>query len=150
MGFGALKIEKIAYFTFRGYIFTNKLKSFGKPIRMAIERLKFKILAFGTFTHARDIIFTKYRLISESRFIIKMCPFSVQNDKICSEQMFVFVNVFGYDTNIHKIFKNIIWPLVSLNRQKYNSRRVHIMIAQHMVMKMPTCIKFNNISIFLQ
>ena len=52
---------------------------------MIIERLKFKILAHGTFTRAHDIIFDKYRRVSKSCFTNEMYIFSVRNDKICSE-----------------------------------------------------------------
>ena len=58
-------------------------------------------------TRARDNIFDKHRLISESRFINKMCLFSVRNDKICSEQRSMFVKVFEDDTCILNISKNI-------------------------------------------
>ena len=57
------------------------------------------------FTHARDNTFVKYRFISESRFINKMCPFSVQNGKIRCRQKSVFVKVFRYNTYIRKIQK---------------------------------------------
>ena len=58
---------------------------------MVIERLKFKNLASGTLTHAHDTIFDKYRLASESHFMNEMCIFSVRNDKMCYEQMSIFV-----------------------------------------------------------
>ena len=44
---------------------------------MVIEGLKFKMLASGMFTRARDNIFVKDQLASESRFTSKMCQFSV-------------------------------------------------------------------------
>ena len=44
---------------------------------MVLEGLKYNILAYETITRAHDNIFAKYRPISESRFISKMCSFSV-------------------------------------------------------------------------
>ena len=110
MGFDASKIDKIGFWVvFGGYvrfqntvmcIFSQTIKILQNPIKMLLEGLKIQFLAFGTFTHARNIIFVKDRLISESHLMIKMCSFSVRNDNICYEHMSVFVNVFKYDTNI--------------------------------------------------
>ena len=57
---------------------------------MVLEGLKYKMLAFETFAHARDNTFVKDRHISKSCFNNKICSFSVQNHKICSEQRSVF------------------------------------------------------------
>ena len=61
---------------------------------MIIEGLKFQFLTSEVFTRARDTIFAINCLISESHFTDKMCSFSVQNDKIHSEQNSIFVEVF--------------------------------------------------------
>ena len=53
----------------------------------AKNRLKYKKIAFETLMRAHDNTFAKNRHMSESRFINKMCSFSVQNDKMRSEQM---------------------------------------------------------------
>ena len=55
-------------------------------------------------TCARDTIFAKDCLLSESRFTNKMCPLSVQNVNICYEQRYVFVNVFRYNTKTLTIY----------------------------------------------
>ena len=103
---------------------------------MVIEGPKFQFLAFGTFTHARDIISPKDRLSSETRVTSKMYSFSVWNDKMCSEQRSVFVKIFGYDRGIRKCSNNFIWVLVRFHRQKnIISRRVHIMVTHDMVLK---------------
>ena len=57
--------------------------------------------------------FVKDRQFSKSCFTSKMCSFSVQNHKMCSEQRSVFTNVFLYDTCIQEISKTYIWLLVS-------------------------------------
>ena len=74
---------------------------------MVLEGLKYKILVFKTLARARNNTFAKYRLISKSQFTNKMCSFSVQNHKLCSEQGSIFVKVFRYDTCIRKISKTI-------------------------------------------
>ena len=67
---------------------------------MVLEGLKYKILAFETITCTHDSTFAKYQYFSKSCYINKMCSFSVQNHKICSEQRSVFTKVVGYDTCI--------------------------------------------------
>ena len=64
---------------------------------MRLEGLKFKLLVFGAIgIH----YFPKFDILSETRFTSKMCPFSVQNVKIRSEQISIFVKVFRYDRDI--------------------------------------------------
>ena len=141
-----LKTPKIAYFAFLGmYVnfempyevhFSQKNKILLKPIRMVIEGPTFQFLASGTPTRARDTIFPKDRLSSETRFTSKMCSFSVQNDKIRSKQRSIFVKVFGYDRGIRKCLNNFIWVLIRFPRQKnIISRHAHIMDIHDMMLK---------------
>ena len=64
---------------------------------MVLEGPVSQILAFSTFTCARDSTFAKYRYFSESCFSSKMCSFCVQNHKMLPEQMSICINVFGDD-----------------------------------------------------
>ena len=74
MGFGAPEKAKNCLFHAFGFIswlsnttvgaFSQKNENKLKPVRMVIEGLKFKILAYGMFTRARDNIFVKDRLVS--------------------------------------------------------------------------------------
>ena len=103
---------------------------------MVIEGPKFQFLASGTLARAHDTIFPKYRSSSETRFTSKICSFSVQNDKVRSEQRSIFVKVFGYDRGIRKCLNNFIWVLVRFPRQKnIISRHAHIMITHDMMLK---------------
>ena len=62
--------------------------------------IKFQCLASGTLPRARNTIFPNIVFLSETRCLNKMCSLSVQNVKICYEQISVFVKVFRYDTYI--------------------------------------------------
>ena len=102
---------------------------------MIIEGLTFQFLASGALARARDTIFPKDRPSSKTRFTSKMWPFSVQNDKVCSEQRSVFVKVFGYDRGIRKNSNNFIWVLVRFHQKNIISRLVHIIIVHDMVLE---------------
>ena len=81
---------------------------------MVIEGRKFKKLAFGAFARARNNIFVKNCLISESRL---MCIFHIK--KIYS----VFVDVAHVEYNISQrvvYFKNVYYNQISiLNEQPF-------------------------------
>ena len=102
---------------------------------MILERLTIQFLAFGTLARARNTIFAKDRFIIT--FTCK-CSFSVQNDNIRYKQI-PFSLRFSDMIHALKIFKTNTWLLESSNRHKnIIARRVHISVAQHMVMKTPT------------
>ena len=72
---------------------------------MALEGLKYNILASETLACAHDSTFDNDRHFSKSCFSSKIRSFS--------EQRSVFTKVFIYETYVHEMYKTFIWLPVS-------------------------------------